>query len=42
MDESIVKNSTVTIIKPASGWQIIDINELKEYKDLSFLWSGEK
>ena len=36
MDKSIMKGSAVTIIKPPSGWQIIDLKELKEYKDLFF------
>src|SRR5512146_1429490 len=26
----------LTIIKPRSGWQILDINELKEYRDLLY------
>ncbi|MCG7853995.1 MAG: hypothetical protein MIO92_15855, partial [Methanosarcinaceae archaeon] len=29
-------NETVTIIKPKSGWQIIDLKELKEYRDLFY------
>ena len=29
-------SSSVTIIKPRSGWQIIDFNELIEYRDLFF------
>ncbi|MDL1976942.1 MAG: ABC transporter permease [Deltaproteobacteria bacterium] len=29
-------NDCVTIIKPSSGWQIIDFKELKEYRDLFY------
>ena len=27
-----------TVIKPKKGWQLIDIKELKEYKDLLYFW----
>ena len=30
------KSDLLTIIKPRSGWQIIDFKELKEYRDLFF------
>ena len=35
---SILKNNkeNITIIKPTSGWQIIDFNELIEYRDLFY------
>ncbi len=35
---SILKNNKehITIIKPTSGWQIIDFNELIEYRDLFY------
>jgi len=26
----------VTIIKPKSGWQVLDLKELKEYRDLFY------
>lgn len=28
----------ITIIRPRSGWQLIDLKELKEYKDLLYFW----
>ena len=31
-----IMSSSVTIIKPRSGWQVIDFKELKEYRDLFF------
>lgn len=31
-----MNNEAVRIIKPASGWQLIDFKELKEYRDLFF------
>ena len=30
------KEDSLTIIKPKSGWQFIDFNELKEYRDLFY------
>ena len=30
------KNDSLTVIKPRSGWQIIDFRELNEYRDLLF------
>ena len=30
------KDEMITIIKPRTGWQIIDFKELKEYRDLFF------
>jgi len=36
MNNANAKDSSTTIIKPASGWQIIDFKELKEYRDLFF------
>lgn len=37
-------SSRVTIIKPRSGWQVIDFKELKEYRDLLFflVWRNIK
>ncbi len=29
-------NDLITVIKPRSGWQIVDLKELKEYRDLFF------
>ena len=39
-----MSNESVTIIKPRSGWQIIDLKELKEYRDLFYflIWRGIK
>jgi len=31
-----VRNDKLTIIKPQSGWQLVDFGELKEYRDLFF------
>jgi len=31
-----MNNTAVTVIKPRSGWQIIDFKELKEYRDLFY------
>jgi lipopolysaccharide transport system permease protein len=31
-----MSSDSVTIIKPKSGWQIIDLKELKEYRDLFY------
>jgi lipopolysaccharide transport system permease protein len=31
-----MRDDIVTIIEPKSGWQIVDFNELKEYRDLVF------
>lgn len=36
MNRSGSNNAFVTIIKPKSGWQIINFKELKEYRDLFF------
>lgn len=33
---NLVKDNLITVIKPKSGWQIIDFKELKEYRDLFF------
>jgi len=35
-NESDRINDPVTIIRPRSGWQIIDFRELNEYRDLLF------
>ena len=35
-NESDMINDPVTIIRPRSGWQIIDFRELNEYRDLLF------
>lgn len=39
-----VNGETYTIIKPKTGWQIVDLNELKEYRDLFmfFVWRDIK
>lgn len=36
MNNLNASNTPVTIIKPRSGWQIIDFKELKEYRDLFY------
>ena len=36
MNNSNVSDRTITIIKPRSGWQIMDFKELKEYRDLFY------
>ncbi len=36
MNNSNVTDTPITIIKPRSGWQIVDFKELKEYRDLFF------
>ncbi len=36
MNSSIQQYPAVTVIKPRTGWQIIDFKELKEYRDLFF------
>ena len=36
MNKSNVSDTTITIIKPRSGWQIMDFKELKEYRDLFY------
>ena len=38
------RNATLTVIKPRSGWQVIDFKELKEYRHLlfSFVWRDIK
>ena len=35
-DRSNLNNDLVTIIKPKSGWQIVDFKELREYRDLFY------
>lgn len=35
-NRSNLNNDSVTIIKPKSGWQIIDFKELREYRDLFY------
>ena len=35
-NKSNLNRSSVTFIKPKSGWQIINLKELKEYRDLFF------
>jgi len=39
-----MSNESVTIIEPRSGWQAIDLKELKEYRDLFYflVWRGIK
>src|SRR4030043_749820 len=34
--KSGTNSASVTIIKPRSGWQVIDFKELKEYRELLF------
>ena len=38
------RDATLTVIKPRSGWQVIDFKELKEYRHLlfSFVWRDIK
>lgn len=36
MHNSVSNDVSTTIIKPPSGWEIIDFKELKEYKDLFY------
>jgi len=36
MGQLISNADTVTIIKPKSGWQLIDFKELKQYRDLFY------
>lgn len=36
MNSSILESPSITVIKPTSGWQIINFKELKEYGDLFF------
>ena len=36
MNSSVLRDTPVTVIKPKSGWQIIDFKELKEYRDLFY------
>jgi len=35
-NRSNLNNDSVTIIKPKSGWQIVDFKELREYRDLFY------
>lgn len=35
-NKSSMSGDIVTVIKPKSGWQVIDIKELKEYRDLFY------
>lgn len=43
-NRSNLSTDSVTIIKPKSGWQIIDFKELKEYRDLFYflVWRNIK
>ncbi len=34
--KSISSSETVTIIEPEAGWQLVNIKELREYRDLFF------
>lgn len=36
MNSSNVSDTTITVIKPKSGWQVIDFKALKEYRDLFY------
>ena len=36
MNNLNVKDELITIIKPKSGWQIVNFKELSEYRDLFF------
>ena len=36
MDDAFTSNETITIIRPKSGWQLLDLKELKEYRDLFY------
>lgn len=36
MNNVNLEDNSITIIKPASGWQFIDFKELKEYRDLFY------
>ncbi|MCG7852057.1 MAG: ABC transporter permease [Methanosarcinaceae archaeon] len=36
IDMSGMDEAPVTVIKPKSGWQVIDLKELKEYRDLFY------
>ncbi|MDL2121668.1 MAG: ABC transporter permease [Deltaproteobacteria bacterium] len=44
MNKSSEINTPINIIKPRSGWQIIDFKELKEYRDLFYflVWRDVK
>ena len=44
MNNLDTKTISTTIIKPASGWQIVDFKELKEYRDLFYflVWRDVK
>ena len=44
MRNLIGKNNSITIIRPSSGWQIINFKELKEYRDLFYflIWRDIK
>lgn len=44
MNNSAVRENSVTIIKPRSGWSIVDLKELIEYRDLFFflVWRDVK
>ena len=35
-DKPNLPSDAITIIKPRSGWQIVDFQELKEYRDLFY------
>jgi lipopolysaccharide transport system permease protein len=36
MNSPTFENDSITIIKPRSGWQLIDFKELREYRDLFY------
>jgi len=36
LTSSNLESKLVTVIKPGSGWQFVDFNELREYRDLFF------
>lgn len=36
MDNVSLKDNSITIIEPASGWQVIDLKELQDYRDLFY------
>jgi lipopolysaccharide transport system permease protein len=36
MNNLKIKDNSITIIKPASGWQFIDFKELRKYRDLFY------
>jgi len=36
MNESLPASENLTMIKPESGWQLLDFHELRQYKDLIY------